>query len=342
VAAKAPLDLRGIRLGDGRGGSGLLHRRLPLGPRIDADAGGPGLPLRGKFFHLFRVGGGEVVQLGAILREIVEFPLFDLRAIRHGDVFADEFPVAVPDRGVGLVFGEDRFAALQWNARESRTQGDAVERHGLHPRSLRRIGRPGDIEQGRHHIDELGGVAIPSLARRDLRGPMEEEGRRRSALVEVVLVEPEGRAACVRPGLAVAVVVLFVALRDIVEFATTEHAALLAGAVVGEKEKQGVFVGAAFLQRSDELAHVLVDPVDHRGEDGHLQVHLIALRLVERSPSRGCPRSSARAATRDRSGPARPAGGGVVHEVCPSRLGICRGTSRCPPRGPWSGQCGAV
>ena len=108
----------------------------------------------------------------------------------------------------------------------------------------------GDVEDGRHDIDEMSGRAIPRNFRRDFRGPMHKERRRTPALVDEVFVEPERRVARVRPGFAVGVPVFLVAFVDVVEITTTEHAAFLTSAVVGEKHDEGVFKNALLFEET--------------------------------------------------------------------------------------------
>ena len=115
---------------------------------------------------------------------------------------------------------------------------------------------------------------------------MHEERRRRTAFVGEVLVEPERRAAGIGPGFAVAVGVFVVALLDVIKISASEHAALLAGAVVGEEQDQRVVESAALVEIVDQLADILVDAIDHRGVDRHLEIHLVLLFLVERIPCR--------------------------------------------------------
>lgn len=61
---------------------------------------GPGFPLRGEGGGAGGLGGGEVVEFGAVGREVVEFP-------GAAAVEADEFPVADTDGGVAFVFPEE-------------------------------------------------------------------------------------------------------------------------------------------------------------------------------------------------------------------------------------------
>jgi hypothetical protein len=99
-----------------------------------------------------------------------------------------------------------------------------------------------------------------------------------------VFVEAEGGAAGIGPSFAVTVVGFLVAFLDIVEFAAPEDAAFLAGAVIGEEEDEGILVGAGFFKKGDEFPNILIDAIDHGGVDGHLDIHFVALFLVEGMP----------------------------------------------------------
>ena len=61
-------------------------------PRVGLHMGtsGPGFPLRGEFFGFLGLSGSEVVELGAVTFQIVEFP-------GTGTALADEFHVSSAD-----------------------------------------------------------------------------------------------------------------------------------------------------------------------------------------------------------------------------------------------------
>ena len=98
-----------------------------------------------------------------------------------------------------------------------------------------------DIQNRWHEVDQLTCLGVPLLLRRDLCWPVHEERSRRPALVCKVFVEAERGVARVRPGLAVAIVVLEVPLCDIVELAPPEHPAFLTGSIVGEEKEERIF-----------------------------------------------------------------------------------------------------
>ena len=94
---------------------------------------------------------GEVVHFGAVFFNVVEFPF-------SSAAFCDEFPVAIADGAVALVFPEDGFAALDCLAFEDGEEGGAFD--GDFIGGVRCFS---EVEAGGHEVDEVGGVFCPGV-----------------------------------------------------------------------------------------------------------------------------------------------------------------------------------
>jgi hypothetical protein len=94
--------------------------------------------------------GSQIVLLGAVGGEVIEFP---------GALVAraNELQVARSDGGVALVFPEQRVAA-QRLVSEGRHEARARERRRRSADPGRGRRGPGHVEAGRHHVDHVRGL----------------------------------------------------------------------------------------------------------------------------------------------------------------------------------------
>ena len=176
--------------------SGSLARSL-LGPRLlcfgirhDVGALGPPFPFRGQFLHAIGLRGSEVVHLRAVGLHVVEFP----RAV---GAFRHEFPFAVADGAVALVFPEQRLRTAQRFAFKDRPQADAFQCGGA-AASRQVRARRSDVNQVAGRVDEL-----VAQRRSDARRPVRDERCGDAAFVDPVLVFAERRVRDVGPAAAV-------------------------------------------------------------------------------------------------------------------------------------------
>jgi len=84
-------------------------------------AASPGFPCRGELLRPRRLGAGQVARFGPVIGEIVEFP----RGLRS---FCHEFPVAVADGAIALVFPHEWPRPLQRFGSERRRRNETSER----------------------------------------------------------------------------------------------------------------------------------------------------------------------------------------------------------------------
>ena len=102
----------------------------------------------------FGVAGGEIVLFGAIGIHVVEFPGFVF--------FADELPFAVAEGAVAFVFPEDRFFAAKFFVAEGWDEAGAFG--WLIVISDFLVIGAGEIDDGGHDVDEMGGLRFEFIA----------------------------------------------------------------------------------------------------------------------------------------------------------------------------------
>ena len=93
---------------------------LPAAKGDDAALFGPLFILGGHCFDVLGVFGGEVVHLGAVGGDVVEFPL-------TLDALGDDFPCAIADGTVAFVLEVDGLSSLDGFAFEGGIQGSAFD-----------------------------------------------------------------------------------------------------------------------------------------------------------------------------------------------------------------------
>ena len=217
--------------------------------------------------------------LGAVGLEVVEFP----GAL---GAEADQFVVPAPDRGVALVFEENRRGTGERGPGECGAQAHPFHRLDGFAVEDGRIRRPGEVDAGRHEIDEVAGLLRQRAPPRggDRGGPVGDERRGDAALVVVVLIPAEGRVLQKRPALADKHGGLRVAGIRTVE--TTGHTGLRVAPVVGEKQDESVVEFAAFAQSGHEAADRGVHVGEGGGENRHHVIVAVLLPRTEAGPRR--------------------------------------------------------
>lgn len=248
----------------------LLFLRLAFfGIRQHLSTLGPRLPFSGEFFDFLGLGGGEVVMLGAVGFEVIEFP----RTVSAG---ADEFQIAVAHGGVAFMLPEERAGdgeTFRWGDKEG------FQRHAFQGRdgvavSLFRIAGTTDIGAGRHDVDQVRGCVAEFVFGSDTCWPVCDERRGDAAFVVVVLVLAEGRV--LQKGPAFAAEPVGGGLSRI-----TLGAAVWAGlgvaAVVAHEEDERVFQDAALFEAVHEIADGLIHAMHGGGIDGHEVVKAVLL-----------------------------------------------------------------
>ena len=151
-------------------------------------------------------------------------------------------------------------------------------RNGLALASFRVGGLP-KVHTGRHEINEVGGCTNPILVGFDLGRPMRNQRGRNSSLVIVVLILAEGDVVEVGPafpnediGVGIARVLAFIAALD---------PGLGVASVVGKKENQSILEFVPLTEGVYQLAHVLIDFLDHGSVDRHHVIVAFFLLLSE-------------------------------------------------------------
>ena len=120
----------------------------------DVEAGGFGFPGGGHLLEAFGMAGSEVVLFGAVGVHVVEFP---------GFVFlADELPFAVTEGAVAFVFPEDGFFAAKLSVAEGWDEAGAFG--WLIVISDFLVIGAGEIDDGGHDVDEMGGLRFEFIA----------------------------------------------------------------------------------------------------------------------------------------------------------------------------------
>lgn len=268
-------------------GAGPRRRRTGLAPRVHADPFRPLLPSLGHALDSFRFFRCQIVHLGAVPSQMVQFPLRSIRTVDHCDSLPHQFPITVAHRGMHFMFVEDRFGTPQGSTVECRSQRDALQRRKLLARSGRlRVVCSRHIQDRGHQIKDMRRVFVPWSLRRDPGRPVHEEGSRRPAFVGEPFVLAQWRIPRIGPGLAVRIVDLLIPFFDVMELAAPQHAAFFARAVIRKEQDQGLVVQAGLLQVRHQFPDVLIHPIDHRRIDGHLQIHLVLLGFVQPVPGR--------------------------------------------------------
>ena len=158
---------------------------------------------------------------------------------------------------------------------------EALPLHGRNGLALAsfRIGGLSEVHTGGHEIDEVGGRTDPIFVGVDLGGPVRNQRGRNSSLVVVVLILAEGDVVEVVPalsdknvGVGVARVLALVAPLD---------PGLGVTSVIGKKENQGILEFVPLTKGVYELAHVLIDFLDHGSVDRHHVIVAFFLLLSE-------------------------------------------------------------
>ena len=234
-----------------------------------------------SFPHLCEFGGflrsflGQVIRLGWVCLEVVQFP---------GFTRPNHFQVALPD-GVGTAeVPVDFLVGFALFSLEDGEERLAERGLGLVAQDLLGVLRSGDVPKGCGNVDDVADlVGHPRL---DDSRPMSDEGRADASLVVGRLELAVGSIACVGPTDRDRAVAFDGARRNI------RGGIGLLGAcpVVGQEHDEGVVPLAQFLDLGKEPAEVLVDPVDHGGVDRHLEVLGILLFLGQVVPCLGGPR----------------------------------------------------
>gem|GEM_PF-6835562 len=158
---------------------------------------------------------------------------------------------------------------------------EALPLHGRNGLALAsfRIGGLPEVHTGGHEIDEVGGRTNPIFVGFNLGRPMRNQRGRNSSLVIVVLILAEGDVVEVGPalsdkdvGVGVARVLALVAPLD---------PGLGVTSVVGKKENQSILEFVPLTEGVYQLAHVLVDFLDHGSVDRHHVIVAFFLLLSE-------------------------------------------------------------
>ena len=244
-----------------------------------------GEPLRGHFFDLGRIFGSEVVEFGAVIGEVVEFPFTSLGG---GD-----FPVAGAEGTVGGVVEVERVVWCRLGTLENEGEGLAFEGIDDSVYDFALILGTGEFEEGGEEVDEMGRLigdgsrgglltrwVSLGLFKREVSGKLGDHGGGDATLVLVLFIETErgisdrGPADVVAPvGLGIPGLFFFAA-----------GAVEGAGTVVGAEEDGGVLVEARCFKMGDEAADVLIKDVDHGGVDFHAVFFPLFLFGSERVP----------------------------------------------------------
>ncbi len=228
------------------------------------------------------LGGSEVVGLVEVRVEMVELPPVGIER-RARRVIGDGLPALVPQSTVPELLEILRLG-LRRRRRigEARLETRAFERHLPDTVDLVRRRDADDVEQRRQDVRHMAELVAQPAARRDALRPRDHQRIADAAAVRVLLVAPEGRVRGHRP--AVREVVAHLRAADVLETCeplgpqhrpraerdAAEQPALLAGAVVGKDEDDGVVEEARALEECDEAAKLAVGVVEHAGE-GRLQ-----------------------------------------------------------------------
>ena len=234
---------------------------------------GPGPPPRGKRRHVGRPLGGEVVLLGAVGGEIVEFP----RPVATG---ADELQVADADGRVALVLPEDR-VAVDGLAAKCRHEASALGWLDAASAPLFWIGRGRHVEAGWHDVDHMRRIGPPGTAAGDARGPVRYQRRSDAAFVHESLrlakghVLQKGPTLAAKPGRA--------GLRRVAD-ASASGTALGIAAVVAQKQDQRVVEQVAVAEALHEIPDRAIHEVHGRRVDRHEVIEAILLVRGERIP----------------------------------------------------------
>ena len=167
-----------------RGGPACLVRRLP-DPREHVRPLRPRLPLRGQLLHLLRAASrrGRAARSRSA-SQVVQLP-------RPAGALATSFQS--PTRTARLPScsqkSASRSSGLPANAG---TQALALQRRDRLA-VARRVRRPGHVDAGRHHVDQVAGLVAQLALGRDARRPVGDQRRADAALVDPVLVLAERR-----------------------------------------------------------------------------------------------------------------------------------------------------
>lgn len=244
-------------------------------------AGGEAVDVLGEtepyVFHggeAFGFLGGEVVEFGAVILHVVELPWTALGG--------DEFPIALAEGSVGGEVEVKGLVGFPLFAAEDGEEGTALEGVDLAGSNLFGVVGAGDIEEGGHEVDDVGGLVGEGAG---LGGPgggvrsdaacevhtlegfrgVDDEGGGDAAFVLILFVEAEGGVAGVGPADVVGPVRFGVPGIEFLVPGAFEGA----GSVVGAEEEEGVVPLFGFLEMGDEAADVLVEDVNHSGVNLH-------------------------------------------------------------------------
>lgn len=244
-----------------------------------------GEPLRGHFFDLGRIFGSEVVEFGAVIGEVVEFPFTSLGG---GD-----FPVAGAEGTVGGVVEVERVVWCRLGTLENEGEGLAFEGIDDSVCDFALILGTGEFEEGGEEVDEMGRLigdgprgglltrwVSLGLFKREVSGKLGDHGGGDATLVLVLFIETERGVSDRGPADVVAPVGL--GIPGLFFFAA--GAVEGAGTVVGAEEDGGVLVEARCFKMGDEAADVLIKDVDHGGVDFHAVFFPLFLFGSERVP----------------------------------------------------------
>ena len=295
---RAGLEVEGLgRMADGSARCAVFGRIVVgvfPGPGKDVGAIGPSAPAGGEFFDAGGFLLGEVVLFGAVTVEVVQFP-------GPGGILGDEFPGAVAEGPVALVFPEDGLAGGV-GIGEGGFEAAAFEGRDGFAAVLGGVGGAGEVEAGGHDVDEVSGLVAEGAAVGDAGGPVGDERCADAAFMHPVFVFAEGGVGDIGPGLAVGDVGVLGAGHDTGAVEGGDAGTVLFGndvlaeglrgdgrecglrgaggasvaadgfgatAIVLQEEDEGVVELAMFFQFGDEAADALVHGVNHRGVNFH-------------------------------------------------------------------------
>src|SRR5581483_1419608 len=168
----------------------IATRRLRHGPRLHAGALRPRRVVGCHLLHALRLLIGKVMHFRAITLHVIELPR--IRKSRN------QLPLPCPHRAVALVLPEEgtlseRLAFEGWQKarafeRQRRSSGFAYIR----------IRNACSLKAGRHDVDLMADRMCDAFVLQ-AAWPMDDERRRDTALMRVVLVKPERRVARIAP-----------------------------------------------------------------------------------------------------------------------------------------------
>ena len=217
------------------------------------------VPLGDHRFHALGMLGGEVVEFGAVIGEVVEFPTAHFG---RGDL-----PVAGAE---GAVFREvevEGIVGLAFFVGEDGEEGfsdegiDGAIAYFVWVRSI------SDFQGGGHEVNEVGGLVGggAGLGFEKVSWAVDDEGGGDASFVLVLFVESEGGVAEVGPADVVAPVGFGVPGFELFATGAVEGA----GSVVGAEYDEGIIVEAFCFEVGDEATDVLVEDINHGGVDFH-------------------------------------------------------------------------